>query len=267
LAITITFGIQKGGCGKSTTTGIMAHLLSTEYGKRVLVVDMDSQGNQTEFLTQVDDIYEFDQRTIFEALKEGDARSYVVAVTDTLHLIPATDNLATFAYWLYHDGKTVYPEKTGAHLHALNKALEPLQNHYDYILIDTPPALGEQTLNALVASNYVVILFESSKFCQSAVGRFFESVEWVTEGAKLNPQLQVAGILRNLNDSRRSDMKALVEIVGEDYPGLCFNTIIDRKAATGRLALAGFGDDNKELKNAIEPYKEFIKELLARVER
>ncbi|GMA65790.1 AAA family ATPase (plasmid) [Alicyclobacillus fastidiosus] len=264
----ITLGIQKGGCGKTTTTGIVAHVLTHEYNKRVLVVDMDSQGNQTEYLTRCD-IYEFDERTIFEALKEGDVRPYIVKLEDNLHLVPATDVLATFSYWLYHDGKHIYPENNAMHLKALRKALEPVLNDYDYILIDTPPHIGEQTLNSLVASDYVVVMFESSKFCLSAVERFIETVEFVqgSTGQELNPKLQVAGILRNLNDKRRSDMKDLVELCGDQYPDWVFESVIDRTAATGRLALTGFDQsENKELRKAIDPYHEFVKELLARVE-
>ncbi len=261
---TITFGIQKGGCGKTTTTGITAHILAQEYNKRVLVVDMDSQGNQTEYLARVD-IYDFDGRTIFEALKEGDVRPYIVPLSDNLHVVPATDILATFSYWLYHDGRTQYPEASGMHLKALRKALEPVQDAYDYILIDTPPHIGEQTLNSLVASDYVVVMFESSKFCLSAVERFFETVAFVQ--GQLNPDLKVAGILRNLNDKRRSDMKDLIELCGEQYPDWVFESIIDRMAATGRLALTGFDEsENRELKKAIEPYREFVKELIGRVQ-
>lgn len=262
MAITITLGIQKGGCGKSTSTGILAHLLS-ESNKKVLVVDMDSQGNQTEFLTQVDDIYIFDGRTIFEGLKDSDASPYVVEISENLHLIPATDTLATFTYWLYHEGKNVYPEKNGSHLTALRHSLRKLYDKYDYILIDTPPALGEQTLNALSASDYTIVMFESSKFCLSAVQRYIDSVNWVKEN--LNENLQIAGILRNLNDKRRSDMKALIKHVESLYPELVFDTIIERQASTGRLVLSGFGEENKELNHALTPYRSVLRELLNRV--
>lgn len=265
----ITFGIQKGGCGKTTTTGIVAHILTNEYNKRVLVIDMDSQGNQTEYLARCD-IYEFDERTIFEALKEGDIRPYIVKLQDNLHLVPATDILATFSYWLYHEGKTTYPESKGMHLKALSKAVEPVLGDYDYVLIDTPPHIGEQTLNSLVASDFVVVMFESSKFCLSAVERFIETIEFVrgSTGQALNPNLKIAGILRNLNDKRRSDMKDLIELCGEQYPDWVFDSVIDRTAATGRLALTGFDEtENRELRKAIEPYYDFVKELLARVEQ
>jgi len=264
----ITFGIQKGGCGKTTTTGIVAHILSKELGYKVLVIDMDSQGNQTEYLARRD-IYEFEGNTIFEALKEGDVRPYIVEIESNLHLVPATDILATWSYWLYHEGKQKYPEANAMHLKALKRAIEPVLDMYDYILIDTPPHIGEQTLNSLVASNYVVIMFESSKFCLSAVDRFIETVEFVqgVTGHALNPDLKIAGILRNLNDKRRSDMRDLIDLCEELYPDWVFQTVIDRTAATGRLALTGFDEaENKELNKAIEPYRNFVEELIKRVQ-
>lgn len=263
----ISLGIQKGGCGKTTSAGILAHILTKDYAKRVLVIDMDSQGNQTEYLARCD-IYDFDGRTIFEALKEGTVRPYIVPISDLLHLVPATDLLATFSYWLYHEGRSVYPEQGAMHLRALRLSLESVKEEYDYIIIDTPPHIGEQTLNSLVASDYVVVMFESSKFCLSAVDRFIETVEFIqgVTGQDLNPDLRVAGILRNLNDKRRSDMKDLVELCAEQYPEWVFETIIDRSAATGRLALTGFDEsENKELRKAIEPYQDFVKELIQRV--
>ncbi|MGN7309312.1 ParA family protein, partial [Bacillus subtilis] len=84
----ITFGIQKGGSSKTTTSGIVSYLLSQDY--RVLAVDMDSQGNLTELLT-MRDIEDFRGMTVLEAMEEQDASGYICRITDTLHLLPAED--------------------------------------------------------------------------------------------------------------------------------------------------------------------------------
>lgn len=97
MAVTISFGIQKGGVGKTTTTGITAYLLSKLY--RVLAVDFDSQGNLTQFLTQRN-IYDFTKHTVLEACKEQDARPYIVRVSHTLNVLPAEDFLAGLPQWL-----------------------------------------------------------------------------------------------------------------------------------------------------------------------
>jgi chromosome partitioning protein len=247
----ITFGIQKGGAAKTTTTGITAYLLSQQ-GYRVLCVDLDSQGNLTELLT-LTDVQEFRGRTSLEALQELDPRPYIIAVSDHIHLLPAEDLLATFSRWLYVDYRGKTPRAS-----MVKTMLDHVKESYDYILLDTPPALGDITMNALVASDLVVPLFESSRFCYSAIKRFLESVTSVQELA--NPKLQVAGILRAMIDNRRSDNKQLIELMAKEYPDITFNTVINRKAATGRLAVEGFFQ-NKEINDAVEQYRPFIEEL------
>ena len=254
MATVISFGIQKGGSSKTTTSGIVAHILSEEYKKKVLAVDLDSQGNLTELLTQ-QDIYDFHGKTVFEALKEKDARKYVHKINERLDLLTAEDHLARFPSWLYESYK-------GNRSLVLKETLENVQNDYDYIVIDTPPALGDQTINALAASDAVVAMFEASKFCYSALGRFLETCIHVQE--LVNKDMKVAGILRSLIDARRSDNKALIELVEEEYEDLCFNTVMTRTAAIGRLSINGF-QNNPELNPALKHYREFVKELIERV--
>ena len=256
MAITITMGIQKGGTGKSVTTGMLAYILSREH--KVLAVDMDSQGNLTELLTNADDLDVFQGETILEALQAGDVRPYVKVVDENLHLVPADDFLATLSRWIYGNKAIHRP------IHLLRDALKDVEDYYDYILIDTPPALSEQTLNALVAADYVVILFESSKFCYSAVKNFLATVDVVREDA--NPDVKIAGLLRTLIDNRRKDAKELIGLVAERYSEYThiFNTIITRSAHVGRLSIAGFVD-NPELSKAVGDYLPFVEELLERV--
>lgn len=249
----ISFGIQKGGSSKTTTAGVVSYILARD--KKVLAIDMDSQGNLTEFLGRKDIEY-FSGRTILEAMQERDVRDYIFEVSDNLHIVPADDLLATFSRWLYNDHR-------GNKGTVLKEALAPVMDIYDYIIIDTPPALGDQTINALVASVRVVAMFEASVFCYSALGRFLETCWHVRE--KANPNLAVAGILRGLIDARRTDNKALISQVAETYGELCFDTVLTRSAAAGRLPLVGF-ENNNELDKALVQYEYFVKELLERVE-
>jgi len=90
----ITFGISKGGCAKSTSSGITSYLLSRN--ERVLAIDMDMQGNLTSLLTGEYDICNvFDQKTVLEAILEGNAEPYIVNVRENLDLLPSNDYLAT----------------------------------------------------------------------------------------------------------------------------------------------------------------------------
>lgn len=248
----ISFGIQKGGSSKTTTSGVVSYLLSRDH--KVLAIDMDSQGNLTEFLGRRD-VTSFSGQTILEAMQAEDATNFIFEITDNLHLVPADDLLATFSRWLYNDHR-------GDKVKVLYESLKPVLDIYDYIVLDTPPALGDLTINALSASDRVVAMFEASIFCYSALGRFLETCWHVRE--KVNPRLAVAGILRGLIDARRTDNKALISQVYDTYGELCFDTILTRNAAAGRLPLVGF-ENNNELDRAVAQYEGFVKELLKRV--
>jgi chromosome partitioning protein len=258
----ITFGIQKGGCGKSTATGITAYLLSQDR-YRVLAIDMDSQGNLTELLSEQPSNV-FVEKSVLEAMQQNDIKNHIVSINDNLDLLPANNFLATLPRWIY-TGKTYKGETiqyNGNPSLILDGILDQVRNEYDFIIIDTPPSLSEQTTNALCASEYVVVLFESSNWCYSAIPNFMDSVISANKYGKHDTK--VLGILRNLNDMRRNDSKAFNEMIEEDYPNEVFQTIITRKASVGRLSLYGF-KENIELRQALEPYKGFYKELIERV--
>lgn len=264
-ATTITFGITKGGVGKTTSSAIVAYLLSKDY--KVLAIDMDSQGNLTSILTQRN-IYDFDQHTVLEAMKEGDALKYVHSITENLHILTSNDLLALLPHFLYNE----YRGKQ--YVLCLDEALREAKEVYDYIIIDSPPAIGEQTLNALCTSDSVVLMFETSKFAYDAIDRYMEFIETAKQA---NEKLQVAGILVNILDSRRSENKDFLDALDTNYPGMKFKSMIKRQASTARLQLTGFTLDTslprieafkarRELNHAIDPYKPFLKELLQRVE-
>lgn len=262
MAITITMGIQKGGAGKSTTTGILSYLLK-EDGYRVLAIDMDSQGNLTELLSEQPS-NEFVEKSVLEAMQHNDIKSYIVPINENFDLLPANNFLATLPRWIYtgetYKGETI--PYNGSPTLILDRALDQVRDEYDFIVIDTPPSLSEQTTNALCASEYVVVLFESSNWCYSAIPNFMDSVISANEFGKRDTK--VVGILRTLNDVRRNDSKAFNEMIEEDYPNEVFETVITRKAPVGRLALYGF-NENTELRKALEPYRSFYKELIERV--
>lgn len=260
MATTITFAIQKGGAGKTTTAGLAAYMLSQRY--RVLVVDTDSQGNVTELLTGAD-LETFREQTILEALQNGDVRPYIKAVSDTLHIVPSDNFFAIFSRWLYQE----YERKGGTRLwYLLKDALSSVHDFYDYIIIDTPPALGDATANALATSDYVVILYEASKYCFTAVKNFIGTVEVIQES--VNPNLKIAGLLRSIVDVRRKDNKFLIEEVVQRYGEYChiFDSIITRNAHVGRLNIEGF-EGNPELPKAVSDFTPFYEELMERVKR
>ncbi|WP_047982112.1 ParA family protein [Ornithinibacillus contaminans] len=250
-ATVITFSLQKGGVGKTTTCGLSAFLLS-EMGYKVLSIDLDSQGNLTQLISGYDDLEPFYQDTIKEAMEYGDVNPYIKIASDNLHYVAADDYLVLIADYKGPKSKSAL----------LRDAIETIKDEYDFILIDTPPNLSIQTINALIASDHVVIMFETAKFSYSAIPRFMDSIVGARNNG--NPNLKVAGILATLSDSRRNDSKELLELVNEEYGDLVFDTVIPRRAAIGRLSVYGFFN-NPEINQATKVHEEFIKELLSRV--
>lgn len=248
----ITFSLQKGGVGKTTTSTLTAFLLS-QRGHKVLAIDLDSQGNMTQILSDTDDLSVFESNTVREGMLQGNLKPYIRVASDTLHYLPADDYLVLLA-----DYEGAIPRHE-----LLIASLIDLLDDYDYIIIDTPPNLGVQTLNALMASDYVVIMFETAKLAYNAISRFLETIQTVKD--KGNDQIEVLGILATLSDARRNDNKELLELVKEEYPDLVFKTVISRKAAIGRIPVYGLYS-NPEIKAATEQHNQFIKELTERVD-
>ena len=265
MAITISFGLQKGGVSKTTTSTLTAYVLSRQ-GNRVLMVDMDSQGNASQFLTGKSP-YDFQGNTILEACKERDPRPYIVPITDDLHLIPAEDLLSTFSRWLFDEYKPKL-NREGWHdpnalLLVLKETLEVIMDSYDYIILDLPPNLGEQTLNGMVASDYCVVMAQSEPFAYDALSRYLETLEHVQD--RVNPDTKLAGILTTLLDARTSLGNFIRDRIAEEYEELVFNTVIRRKSRIVEFSYEGVSDRNKTDREALEMYEDFAKELKTRV--
>ncbi|MCP3033440.1 ParA family protein [Halobacillus sp. A1] len=252
----ISVGIQKGGVGKSTASSIVAYHLK-ERGFRVLCVDMDGQGNFTQLLTGEDDLYEFRGSTIYNALKDENASSHILKIDDKLHLVAGDEYINTLT-------PSFHKELKGNYHHVLSKALEPVKNEYDYIIVDTPPALGEISIISLSASDYVLIMFETSKFCYNSLKSYLETINAVQ--SKVNPNLEILGVLRNMIDVRRTDNKYFSDKVKEEFGDLCFDSIIKRTAAVGRIPALGLSN-NSEYRKVMKTYKNFLKEFDNRVIR
>jgi chromosome partitioning protein len=257
VAKTITFGIQKGGSSKTTTSGIVSYLLAKD-GYKVLAVDMDSQGNLTDLLTQKDLSF-FEGKTILEAFKENDPKKYIYNASENLDILPSDDYLATLAKFLYRE----YERKQKKDINfLLRETLDQVKDDYDFIIIDTPPSLSEPMINAICASDEVVVLCESSKWAFTAIERFLETA--IHAKMNHNPNLNITGVLRNLIDSRRTDSKAFANLIESQYSDIVFSTLIKRRAATGRISLNGF-EGNDELTTALEEYIPFYEEMKKRV--
>jgi chromosome partitioning protein len=254
VAKVITFGNQKGGVGKTTTAGMSAWILSQKY--KVLAVDFDSQGNLTQLLTQ-QNIYDFTGQTVLQAVKERNARKFIHVITENLHILPAEDELVTLSRWLYEARGGANPG------HVLDEALATVRDVYDYILIDQPPNLGDHTVNALGASDYVVVVMQAEQFCLNALERYFSVIKSVQ--LKINPIIRVAGVLPAISDARALSDQMIVERARKDYGNVVFRTEVRRRSRVKEYPIIGIQSGTKADREAHKTYAAFIEELIERV--
>ncbi|ACB86483.1 ParA family protein [Natranaerobius thermophilus] len=255
MGTTISFGIQKGGVGKTTTTAITSYILSKEH--KTLAVDFDSQGNLTRFLTQ-QNIYNFTEKTVLEAVKAKDPRPYIYKISDNLHILPAEDFLATFSRFLYQ-------EYQGNKALLLKETLDVVREQYNYITIDLPPHLGDQTINGLSASDYAVVLLQSEPFALDALDRYLEVLMGVQK--KANSNMKLIGILSTMLDSRAAIDSEIINKARKDYEDVVFETIIRRRNRIKEFSLFGIEERTKVDREALKYYKNFTKELISRVQK
>jgi chromosome partitioning protein len=206
---------QKGGVGKTTTAVNLGAALARR-GRRVLLVDVDPQGNTTSGLgIEKSDL----ECCIYDAVLGSKPVTSVLVGTSVsgLDLVPATLRLA---------GAEVELVSALARERRLAKALAPLLESYDFILIDCPPSLGLLTMNALAAAQGVLVPIQCEFYALEGLGQLMQVVEMVRE--HLNPDLAVQGVLLTLYDSRLNLSEQVAEEVRRHFGPLVYHTVIPR---------------------------------------
>lgn len=254
MAKRIMVAIQKGGTGKSTSTVIMSEILSSA-GYRVLLVDLDSQGNATQMVTQKS-IYENSGNTVLEAIKEKRPDRYIIHAKDNLDLLPADDMLVTFSRY-------IYTEKVNNPIRELDKMLSMVDKDYDFILMDCPPNLGDLVLNAIVCSDHIIIPVMPDAFGIDALDRFVENINEAQE--KGHTKAEIAGIIFTCRDMRNSLERSVEDSIRMRYGSMVFDTVIRRRAKIKEFALTGTSMRYKKEAEALEDYIDLVKEMIERV--
>jgi len=198
---------QKGGVAKTTTALNLGAALA-ERGRRVLLVDLDQQGSLTISAGLLPDALRETLYTVLRSyadpkVKQPPSLATVVHSVPVLKLdlVPANIELAALDLELVR----AYNRE-----HILKRALAPLRDRYDYILLDCPPSLGLIVINALTAADAVLIPLNCEYFALEGVTLLLDTIDAVT--SQLNPQLQIAGILLTLADQRTGHTRQIIEL-------------------------------------------------------
>ena len=256
MAHKIMVGCQKGGVGKSTSTVILAEMFAVS-GFKVLVLDLDSQGNSTQMLTQ-ESIYANSGNTILEAIKESDPRKYLLHPRENIDLLPADDMLVSFSRYIYQ-------ERTANAVNTLADAMREIENDYDIILMDCPPNLGDIVLNAMVYSDYIIIPVNPDAFGMDALERFVDNIKDAQQAG--HTQAKILGILFTMRETRNSLERTIGQSIKEQYGELVFQTEIRRRAKLKEYALTGVRMMKKVDIDTLEDYISLAEEIINRITR
>lgn len=244
---------QKGGVGKTTSTINLGAALA-EAGRRVLLIDFDPQGALSVGLGF--NPHDMDQ-TIYNLLTSRDVKVHDVLLTtnvQNLDLIPGNIDLSAAEVQLVNEV---------AREQILADAIKPVLDDYDYVIIDCLPSLGLLTVNALTASQGVIIPLECEFFALRGVALLMDTIEKVQQ--RLNPELVLEGIVATMYDARTVHSREVLQTVVDAFGDQVFHTVINRTIKFPETSVAGEPITSyASASNGADAYRQLARELMAR---
>ncbi len=246
-----SFCNQKGGVGKTTTVINIAATIAKD-GKKVLIIDLDAQGNATSGLGQDKPAIE---STSYQLLVDKVEPASLIRKTNFAHLclIPSNSDLAGAEIELVQRDRREF---------ALRDQLQKIREDFDFIFIDCPPSLGLMTVNALASSDYIIIPLQCEYYALEGLGQLIQAYQLVQKN--LNPTLQIGGVLLTMADFRTNLTQQVIEEVKNFFKEKVFEVIIPRSIKLSEAPSFGqpavvYDPHNRGSKSYTEAGKEFLR--------
>lgn len=251
---TIVIANQKGGVGKTTTTINLSASLA-KLGKKVLVIDMDPQGNTTSGLGVEKDEAE---NTVYELLLGECTLEDCMQkeVFENLTVVPSNVNLAGAEIELIGVEEKEY---------LLKKALDEVKANYDFILIDCPPSLNMLTINSMCAGDTVLVPIQCEYYALEGLSQLMHTIELVQD--RLNPELEIEGVVFTMYDARTNLSLQVVENVKNNLNQTIYKSIIPRNVRLAEAPSHGLPITEYDAKSTgAEAYRMLAEEVIHRGE-
>ncbi len=248
----IAIANQKGGVGK-TTTAINLSACLAEAGQRVLVIDIDPQGNTTSGLGVAKDEAE---ETVYQVLiQETDISDAIIKnIYDNLDIIPSNVNLAGAEIDLIDVEDREY---------ILKNALSKVRDNYDFVILDCPPSLSMLTVNAMTTADTVLVPIQCEYYALEGLTQLIHTINLVKK--KLNPSLELEGVVFTMYDSRTNLSLQVVENVKDNLKQNIYKTIIPRNIRLAEAPSHGLPINIYDTKSAgAESYRLLAEEVINR---
>ena len=247
---TIAIANQKGGVGRTTTSINLSASLATK-GKKVLIIDTDPQGNTTSgFGVEKNDL----DNTVYELmLSECSIKECIINdVIDGVSVIPSNVNLAAAEIELIGVDRKEY---------ILKREVEWIKDSYDYIIIDCPPSLSMLTINAMTTADTVLVPIQCEYYALEGLSQLIHTINLVKE--RLNPDLDIEGVVFTMYDSRTNLSMQVVENVKNNLSQKVFQTLIPRNIRLAEAPSYGMPINAYDPKSAgAEAYMQLAEEVI-----